>query len=165
MAHLYDEIGVTRVINASGSMTYLGGSLIASEVLERMNEAASSFVVMEELVDWAAGEVARLTGAEAGMVTSGSAGGILLACAACLTGEDRQRMRALPAVEGGRNEFVMQRQHRIGFDHAVGVAGGRIVEVGDDAGTKAEDIAAALSERTAGVLHVVLDPQPTVPLA
>ena len=74
-------------------------------------------------------------------------------------------MRALPAVEGGRNEFVMQRQHRIGFDHAVGVAGGRIVEVGDDAGTKAEDIAAALSERTAGVLHVVLDPQPTVPLA
>jgi L-seryl-tRNA(Ser) seleniumtransferase len=165
MAHLYDEIGVTRVINASGSMTYLGGSLIASEVLERMNEAASSFVVMEELVDWAAGEVARLTGAEAGMVTSGSAGGILLACAACLTGEDRQRMRALPAVEGGRNEFVMQRQHRIGFDHAVGVAGGRIVEVGDDAGTKAEDIAAALSECTAGVLHVVLDPQPTVPLA
>ena len=55
MAHLYDEIGVTRVINASGSMTYLGGSLIASEVLERMNEAASSFVVMEELVDWAGG--------------------------------------------------------------------------------------------------------------
>ena len=27
--HLYDEIGVTRVINASGSMTYLGGSLIS----------------------------------------------------------------------------------------------------------------------------------------
>ena len=34
MTHLYDEIGVTRVINASGSMSYLGGSLIAPEVLE-----------------------------------------------------------------------------------------------------------------------------------
>ena len=51
MAHLYDQIGVTRVINASGSMTYLGGSLIAAEVLEKMNEAAGAFVVMEELMD------------------------------------------------------------------------------------------------------------------
>jgi hypothetical protein len=42
-----------------------------------------------------------MTGAEAGMVTSGSAGGILLSCAACVTGDDRQRMRQLPVVEGG----------------------------------------------------------------
>ena len=164
MTHLYDEIGVTRVINASGSMTSLGGSLIAPEVLEKMNEAARSFVVVKELMDWAGAEIARLTGAEAGMVTSGSAGGILLACAACLTGADRQRMRQLPAAQGWKNEFVMQKQHRIGFDHAVGVAGGRIVEVGDDAGTRPEQIEAALSERTAAVFHVVLDPQPTVPL-
>ena len=51
MAHLYDEIGGTRVINASGSMTYLGGSLIAPEVLEKMREAAGAFVVMEELME------------------------------------------------------------------------------------------------------------------
>ena len=96
MAHLYDQIGVTRVINASGSMTYLGGSLIAAEVLEKMNEAAGAFVVMEELMDWAGAEIARLTGTEAGMVTSGSAGGILLACAACLSGADSRLMRQLP---------------------------------------------------------------------
>ena len=163
MTHLYDEIGVARVINASGSMTYLGGSLIAPEVLEKMNEAAGAFVVMEELMDWAGGEVARLTGAEAGMVTSGSAGGILLSCAACITGDDRQKMRQLPVVEG-KNEFVMQKHHRIGFDHAVGVAGGKIVEVGGEDGTELAQIEAALSEQTAAILHVVLDPQPTVPL-
>ena len=163
MKHLYDEIGVTRVINASGSMTYLGGSLIAPEVLEKMNEAAGAFVVMEELMDWAGGGGARLTGAEAGMVTSGSAGGILLSCAACITGDDRQKMRQLPVVEG-KNEFVMQKHHRIGFDHAVGVAGGKIVEVGGEDGTELAQIEAALSEQTAAILHVVLDPQPTVPL-
>ena len=163
MAHLYDEIGVTRVINASGSMTYLGGSLIAPEVLEKMREAAGAFVVMEVLMDWAGQEIAALTGAEAGMVTSGSAGGILLGCAACMTGADRARMQALPHVEGG-NVFVMQKQHRIGFDHAVGVAGGRIVEVGSAVATTAADIEAAIGEDTAGVLHVVLDPQPTVGL-
>lgn len=162
--HLYDELGVTRVINASGSMTYLGGSLIAPEVLEKMNQAATSFVVMDELMDWAGDQIAALTGAEAAMVTTGSAGGILLAAAACLTGDDRRRMRQLPQPEGDKNEFIMQKQHRLGFDHAVGVAGGRIVEVGDDAGTRPEHIEAALSERTAAVLHVVFDPQPTVPL-
>jgi len=98
------------------------------------------------------------------MVTSGSAGGILLSCAACITGEDRQKMRQLPAVEG-RNEFVMQKQHRIGFEHAVGVAGGKIVEVGGQQGTELAQIEAALCERTAAILHVVLDPRPTVPLA
>ena len=164
MTHLYDEIGVTRVVNASGSMTYLGGSLIAPEVLAKMNEAASAFVVMEELMDWAGEEIARLTGAEAGMVTTGSAGGILLSCAACRTGADPQRMKALPRAEGGKDEFVMQQAHRIGFDHAVGVAGGRIVEAGTEGTTRPEQIEAALSERTAAVLHVVLDPQPVVPL-
>lgn len=164
MAHLYDEIGVTRVLNAAGSMTYLGGSLIAPEVLEKMNEAAGSFVVMEELLDWAGAEIARLAGVEAGMVTTGSAGAIVLACAACITGDDRGRMRALPRAEGGRNEFVMQKQHRIGFDHAVGVAGGHIVEVGEAGGTRLEHIEAALNERTAAVFHVVLEPQLAAPL-
>jgi uncharacterized pyridoxal phosphate-dependent enzyme len=164
MTHLYDEIGVTRVLNASGSMTYLGGSLIAPEVLEKMNQAATSFVVMDELLDWAGTEIASLTGTEAGMVTTGSAGAILLACAACITGNDRRLMRDLPILEGGKNEFIMQKQHRIGFDYAVGVARGRIVEVGGDEGTQIGDIEAALSERTAAVFHVVLDPQPTVAL-
>ena len=164
MAHLYDEIGITRVLNASGSMTYLGGSLIAPEVLEKMNEAAGAFVVIEELLDWAGNEIARLTATEAGMVTSGSAGAILLACAACLTGSDRQRMQQLPRTTGWKNEFVMQAPHRIGFDHAVGVAGGKIVEAGDAMGTSTEQLEAALTERTAAVLYMVLDPKPVVPL-
>ncbi len=165
MSHLYDEIGVTKVINASGSMTYLGGSLIAPEVLEKMNEAATSFVVMEELLDWAGAEIARLTRTEAGMVTSGSAGAILMACAACLTGNDRKRMRALPATDGHKNEFIIQKQHRISFDRGISAAGGALVEVGEASGTTPEHLEAAISERTAAVFYVALDPQPTVPLA
>ena len=59
--NLYDEIGVRRVLNASGSMTFLGGSLIAPEVLEAMDQAARSFVSMPDLMHWAGGEIARLT--------------------------------------------------------------------------------------------------------
>ncbi|MBT4097055.1 MAG: aminotransferase class V-fold PLP-dependent enzyme [Gemmatimonadetes bacterium] len=161
---VYDEIGVRRVINASGSMTYLGGSLIAPEVLAKMDEAAGAFVFIEELLAWASGEIAHLTGTDAGLVTTGSAAGILLSTAACLTGNDRQRMQALPKTDGWKNEVVMQKQHRIGFDHAVGVAGGHIVEVGEVAGTTIDHIKAGLSDKTAAILHVALEPSPTVAL-
>ncbi len=161
---VYDEIGLRRVINASGSMTYLGGSLIAPEVLAKMDEAAGAFVFIEELLAWASGEIASLTKTDAGLVTTGSAAGILLSTAACLTGNDRERMRALPQTESWKNEIVMQKQHRIGFDHAVGVAGGRIVEVGDAAGTSIDQVKEALSDKTAAILHVVLDPTPTASL-
>jgi uncharacterized pyridoxal phosphate-dependent enzyme len=161
---VYDEIGVRRVINASGSMTYLGGSLIAPDVLAKMDEAAGAFVFIEELLAWASGEIANLTATDAGLVTTGSAAGILLSTAACLTRNDRQRMRSLPKTDGWKNEIVMQKQHRIGFDHAVGVAGGHIVEVGEAAGTTIDHIKAGLCDKTAAILHVALEPSPTAPL-
>lgn len=161
---IYDEIGMRRVLNASGSMTYLGGSLIAPEVVEKMTEASRSFVVMEELLEWACNEVARLTDTEAALVTTGTAGGILLATAAVLTGTDRQKMRSLPSV-GPKIEILAQVPHRIGFDHAIGVAGGRIVEVGGSQGATRQELAAAIGPNTAAVFYVVLDPKPSLPLA
>ena len=161
---IYDEIGIRRVLNASGSMTYLGGSLIAPDVVEKMGEAARSFIVMEELVEWACGEVARLTGTEAALVTTGTAGGILLATAAVLTGRDRQKMRSLPTV-GPKCEILVQMPHRIGFDHAIGVAGGSLVEVGGPQGATREQLAAAIGPNTAAVFYVVLDPKPALALA
>jgi len=162
--NIYDEIGVARVINASGSMTHLGGSLPAPEVVEAMSRAAGSFVRVHELMERAGEVVAEITGAEAGLVTTGAAGGMLLAAAACMTGKDRGKMHRLPDTEGMKNEIVVQRLHRVPFDHAVRTAGGRLVEVGDALGTEAWEIEAAIGERTAALLHVILDPQPTVSL-
>ena len=89
---IYDEIGLPRVINAAGSMTYLGGSLMHPEVLEAMRSAAGSYVFIEDLLKWASDEIAAHTGAEAGLVTTGTTGGLILATAACLTGTDHQRV-------------------------------------------------------------------------
>ena len=80
---IYDEIGLPRVINAAGSMTYLGGSLMHPEVLEAMRSAAGSYVFIEDLLKWASDEIAAHTGAEAGLVTTGTTGGLILATAAC----------------------------------------------------------------------------------
>lgn len=162
--NIYDEIGVTRVINASGSMTVLGGSLIAPEVLDAMNRAAQSFVRMHELMDWAGRNIAQITGAEGGLVTTGAAGGMLLAAAACITGLDREKMRRLPDTSGMKNEIVLQRLHRIPFNQGLRTAGARLVEVGNEFGTKQWEIESAITENTAALFHVILDPQPTVSL-
>ena len=62
-------------------------------------------------------------------MTSGGAGSILLATAACVTGKDPEKIRRIPDTTGMKNEVIMVRQHRRGFDHACRTVGARIVEV------------------------------------
>ena len=45
----YDDLGVRTVINAAGTLTRLGGSRLAPEVLAAMAEASASFVHIDEL--------------------------------------------------------------------------------------------------------------------
>ena len=41
-------------------------------------------------------------------------------------------MRQLPDTRNFKAEVIMQKQHRISFDHAVRIAGAQIVEVGNE---------------------------------
>ncbi|MEC8564700.1 MAG: L-seryl-tRNA selenium transferase, partial [Pseudomonadota bacterium] len=127
---IYDRLGVARRVNGAGTLTRLGGSLMAPEVLDAMREAAGGFVDIAELQAAASNAIARHTGAEAGLVTSGAAAALTLATAACLTGMDAAAMDRLPDTDGMAREVVMCRHHRTGYDHAIRAAGARIREVG-----------------------------------
>jgi L-seryl-tRNA(Ser) seleniumtransferase len=120
-----------------------------------MAEAASAFVDMAELNLRAGEHVARLLGVPAAHVTSGSAGGLLLAAAACIAGTDPDRTKRLPDTTGMRNELIIQRCHRIQYDQALRTAGARLVEVGDAERCAPEDVARAVSERTAALVFIV----------
>ena len=73
---IYDELGLRTVINASGTLTRLGGSRMAPEVLAAMAEAAASFVPIDALQARAGEIIAEVTGAEAGYVVTGAAAGL-----------------------------------------------------------------------------------------
>lgn len=126
----YERLGVAKRINGAGTLTRLGGSLMAPEVLAAMRDAAGSFVDIAELQAAASGVIAAHTGAEAGIVTSGAAAALTLATAACLTGMDAAAMDRLPDTGGMANEVVMCRHHRTGYDHAIRAAGAVIREIG-----------------------------------
>jgi L-seryl-tRNA(Ser) seleniumtransferase len=127
---VYARFGVPTVINAAGTVTRLSGGHMHPEVLAAMREAAGDCVDMPALQAGASRVIARVTGAEAGIVTSGASAALLLGAAACLAGLDSARMNRLPEVQDGRNDFIVVRSQRNMYDRALVVAGGRIVEVG-----------------------------------
>jgi len=153
----YAALGVKRRINAAGTLTRLGGALMAPEVVDAMAAAARWSVDIGELQAAASRTIARLTGAEAGLVTTGAAAALTLAAAAAMTRWDIARMAALPHAEGFPNEILLPRTHRTGYAHALQAAGARLVDLGhNDRGTGAGvrglepwEIEAAITPRTA----------------
>lgn len=138
MNDVYARLGVRRRINAAGTLTRLGGSLMDDAVLDAMRDAAQASVDIGELQSAASRVIARATGAEAGMVTSGATAGLTLAAAACIAGYDVARMARLPDTRGMPNEILMPRTHRNAYDHALRAAGATIVDIGhNDRGTGA----------------------------
>src|ERR1700724_1360926 len=111
---IYERLGVTKRVNGAGLLTRLGGSPMAPEVPAALREAASSFVDMAELQTRASAIIARHTGAEAGIVTSGSAAAMTLATAACLTRLDVAQMERVPDTDGMPNAGMMLRAPRTG---------------------------------------------------
>ena len=159
---VYDRWDVPEVINATGTKTRIGGSRIRPEAVEAMAAAAESFVRLSDLQAAASERIAEVTGAEAGYVTNGAAGGMLLAAAACIAGDDLGAMARLPETPGVPDEIVMPRTHRTAYDHAFRAAGASIVDIGTNdrhLGTGSRDVepweyADAIDEDTAAVGHV-----------
>ncbi|HEX3933358.1 MAG TPA: aminotransferase class V-fold PLP-dependent enzyme [Puia sp.] len=140
---LFKELGVTPVINASVTMTFLSGSLMLPEVLEAINSTAHDFADMYELQDKVGGKIAEMLHVESAMVTSGASCAILLSTAAAITGTDPEKIRLLPNLPGPRPEVIMQKTHRYLFDQAVTTTGAKIVEV-----EGAEEMEKAINEQT-----------------
>jgi D-glucosaminate-6-phosphate ammonia-lyase len=150
---VYEEIGVTPVINAMGHYTVLGGATPSPRVKAAMDQAARSYVDMAELLAKAGETIARILGAEAAYVTSGAAAAIALGTAACITGKDVAKIARLPHTAGLKDRVVMQRAQRYHYDRVATIVGTTIVEAGDEGGTTAEQLAAALGPEAACVLY------------
>jgi L-seryl-tRNA(Ser) seleniumtransferase len=150
----YDRLGIKRLINASGPITIVGGSLMPPEVVDAMREGARSFVDLNLLHVKSGNYLAERIGVEAAAISCGAASGMQLAAAACLTGTDPDRVRQLPHTEGWRNEFVIGLVDTHTFVHqGIEACGGRLVRVGSLQAVATADILGALTEKTAAVVH------------
>jgi len=143
-AEVYTRLGVHPVINAVGTVTVLGGTIMPPDVVAAMEAAGRHFVPMPELLEKSGEHLARLLNVEAAVVTTGAAGAITLATAACVTRNDSQKIRQLPDTRGMRNEVVMQKSHRSGYEAQILLVGTKIIEI-----ETSSELESAISDRTA----------------
>jgi L-seryl-tRNA(Ser) seleniumtransferase len=140
----YLALGVRPFINCASVRTAHSGSLMLPEVREAVAQASRHFVSLDELMEGANRRIAELTGAEAGIVTCGSAAALTLATTACVAGNDPVKMLRLPFTDGWVNRVIMVKHHRFAYDQAIRMVGTHIVEI-----ETIEDLDAALQEPVA----------------
>jgi L-seryl-tRNA(Ser) seleniumtransferase len=138
------ELGVRSFINAAGTFTALTGSLMRPEVVAAMQTASRKYVRLDDLHDAVGKRIAELLHCPAALVSSGCASALSLATAACVAGNDPERIRSLPNTQGLKNEVLVQKTHRVGYDHAIRNAGVQLIEI-----ETREELEHAISERTA----------------
>jgi L-seryl-tRNA(Ser) seleniumtransferase len=141
---VYERLGVKTLINAQGTYTTLGGSIMPPEVSAAMTEAAGWFVSIPELQEKAGARIAALIGVPAALVTAGAASAITVGASACMTHDMPQAVDRLPDTTGLRNEIVIQKSHRCHYEPQMLLAGARLIWVE----TRAE-LDRAVNERTA----------------
>src|SRR5580700_4328448 len=140
--NVYSRLGVKTVINCRGTWTYLSGSLEFPEVHQAQLEAGQYFVNMIELQRAVGRRLSELTGAESGIVTSGSAGAMAAATAGCMAGIDDKLIWQLPDTTGLKNEVVMV-GGRSAFDSAIRLTGAKLVLT-----YSPEELANAINDKT-----------------
>lgn len=145
----YKELGLRTFINATGTHTYLTGSLMLPEVIEAINHSANQYVNLNELQEKAGKRIASLVKCEAAMVSAGAASALTLGTAAVITGKDEQKIRDIPNIPGPRKEVIIQKRHRYSYDHAVRNTGIKFVEV-----ETPKELEAAINEHTAMMLFM-----------
>jgi D-glucosaminate-6-phosphate ammonia-lyase len=160
---IYKEMGATPVVNATGSVTFLGGSTPNGEVKAAMDAADSAFIQLAHLEQVAGDRIAEMLGVPAAYVTSGAGSALTLATAAFMAGTDEAKIEQLPNTDGMPNEILIQKRQRYWYDRCLEFAGATLVDIGDENGTTADDLRAAISERTAAVHWVAYEQQPVDP--
>jgi L-seryl-tRNA(Ser) seleniumtransferase len=141
---VYEALGLKHVINATGTVTNLGGSIMPPEVVAAWTEASRHFVNLVELQDRVGARIAKAIGVEAALVTTGAAGALLLGTAAIVTRGDPKKIVRLPDTAGMRNEVILQRAHHSCYDSQLSAVGARLIEV-----ETAADVKRAVNDRSA----------------
>jgi L-seryl-tRNA(Ser) seleniumtransferase len=145
--NVYEELGVTTVVNGQGTMTILGGSLMRPEVEAVMALAARYFVDIPEL-EVAAGkriaEMLKLPAGYSAIVTAGAAAAMESGLAGILTGDNPKFIQQIPDLTGMKSEVIIQKSHRNPFDHQLRNAGVKLIEI-----ESRDDLRKAVNSQTA----------------
>ncbi len=152
-------LGLTPIINASGTMTGLGASIAAPKIRDATAAIMGHFVNMHELQSRASESIVRLTGAEAGFMTASASAGISLSIAGCMTGMAPGKVEALPQDPGPKSKIVVQIGHLCHYgapiSQSIELTGATVRPVGQSTLCTDHSLRASLTSEVAAALYVI----------
>ena len=155
---VYEEIGLPRVVNASGRVTVLGVSTISDKVAKAAVAGGQSYVVVEDLMDKAGEIISQYTGGEDSCPTVCASAAIALSVAGMISKGKKTIMDRLPDSTGLANEIILQKGHVINFNAPIEtmlrLGGGVPVEAGCATEVVVEDVEELINEKTVALLYV-----------
>lgn len=151
--NIYEKLGIKPIINALGTNTKVGGSIVSQSVRDAMSEAALYNVLVADLERLVSKRIAELTRNEATFICAGAAAGVVLATAACMTGTDKLKAQMLPNTTGMPNEILVHRSHRNPYELQVLQAGAKLKGFGYVNESHSWQLEGAISDKTAAVLY------------
>ncbi len=152
--NLYTRIGIRPIINCRGTFTIISGSCSLKEVKQAMYDASFYYVHMDEMMLAVGAELGKLTGAEWGICTTGTAAATCLATIACIAGTNIEKCEALPFTKK-KDQVLIPHVARNPYDIGVRMSGTELVEF-----TTAEQMRSLISDRTA-MLYIMGGPDST----
>jgi uncharacterized pyridoxal phosphate-dependent enzyme len=140
----YEKLGVAKIINAAGTYTVLTASTMPPQVQAAVARAAKHPVRLLELQKAAGEYLAKQLRCEAALVSAGASSALTLGMAGCLAVGNKIGILQIPNDVGKlKNEVIIQKGHRYGYDHALEVCGAKFVEV-----ETMQDYESAFNDRT-----------------
>lgn len=154
----FEQLGLRKIINASGKMTALGASAVSDEIANSLKNASQDYVDIDELMEFTGTVIAELTGAEDGCPTCGAAAGIAISTAAVIVGKNLTLIERLPFSEGLKNEIIIQKGQQVHFGASIAqmitLGGGKVIEVGQANKVEADHIEGAITSNTAALIYI-----------
>lgn len=150
---------LSRVINAAGKMTVLGGSAVNEEVANTLKEASSSFYLIEELTSVLSNQIAKLTNAEAAHIVLSASSGIAQTVGASIA-KDKLNLILNPYDPSHtKREILIAKGQIVDYGTSIEVpirmGGGKIVEAGYANGCTIEHYETMITDNTAAILYVI----------
>lgn len=140
----YAKLGVKKMINAAGTYTMYTAAVMPPQVERAVAEAAKHPVHLKELQLRSGEYIAQKLRCEGAVVSCGASSALTLATAACITSANHCKPEDIPQDVGSmKNEVIVQKDHRYGYDHAIYLCGAKIVEV-----VTLDDYKRAFNEKT-----------------
>ncbi|MGL3111831.1 aminotransferase class V-fold PLP-dependent enzyme [Bradyrhizobium sp. BR 1432] len=145
----FEYLGVRPFINCAGVRAINGNCRMLPEVEQVMAAAANRFVNLDDLMLAVGERLSMLMGAEWGIVTAGSAAAVALSAAACVAGNDPEKMVRLPILAQNGPIALVPSDQRFAYEQALRVAGLAVRSV-----TSATDVERALTQHDVALICV-----------